>query len=176
MLALTRTTAAASRNRNGEAARTTSLLPRVADAHDAAGRWLTRVIEPVFNVAARIWMGKIFLDSGLARVANWDKQPFLFETEYKLGVLSPKAWAIVTTGAELILPVLLFIGLLTRLPALGLLVMTAFIHFVVGFANDDYLAPYHYVWMLAFGYLVIRGGGSLSVDGLLAHGRAPMAG
>ena len=55
----------------------------------------------------------------------------------------------------------------SRLPALGLLFMTAVIHFVVGYANDDYLAPYHYVWMLAFGYLVIRGGGPLSVDGFI---------
>jgi uncharacterized membrane protein YphA (DoxX/SURF4 family) len=49
--------------------------------------------------------------------------------------------------------------------------MTAFIHFVVGFANDDYLAPYHYVWMLAFGYLVIRGGGPLSADWLIGRSR-----
>ena len=147
-------------------------LGRLFDAHEAVGRVLARSVEPVFNLAARIWMGKIFLDSGLARVANWDNQPFLFETEYKLGLLSPKLWAIVTTGAELVLPVLLFVGVLTRVPALGLLGMTAFIHFVVGFANDDYLAPYHYVWMLAFGYLVIRGGGPLSVDGLIKRSRA----
>ena len=154
-----------------DSGRLSAILGRVTADHDSAGRWLTRVVEPVFNLAARIWMGKIFLDSGLARVANWDKQPFLFETEYQLGVLPPKLWAIVTTGAELILPVLLFIGLLTRLPALGLLAMTAFIHFVVGFANDDYLAPYHYVWMLAFGYLLIRGGGPLSADGLIGRSR-----
>lgn len=148
-----------------------SLIGRLFDAHEAVGRGLTKVLEPVFNLAARIWMGKIFLDSGLARVANWDKQEFLFQEEYKLGLLSPKLWAIITTGAELVLPVMLFVGLFTRVPALGLLAMTAFIHFVVGFANDDYLAPYHYVWMLAFGYLVIRGGGPLSVDGFIKSQR-----
>jgi putative oxidoreductase len=148
-----------------------SLFGRLFDAHEAAGRGLATYLEPVFNLAARIWMGKIFLDSGIARVINWKSQEFLFQEEYKLGLLSPKLWAIVTTGAELVLPVLLFVGLFTRVPALGLLVMTAFIHFVVGFANDDYLAPYHYVWMLAFGYLVIRGGGPLSLDGLIRSQR-----
>jgi putative oxidoreductase len=148
-----------------------SLIGRLFDAHEAVGRGLTKFLEPVFNLAARIWMGKIFLDSGLARVINWDKQEFLFQEEYKLGLLSPKLWAIITTGAELVLPVMLFAGLFTRVPALGLLIMTAFIHFVVGFANDDYLAPYHYVWMLAFGYLVIRGGGPLSVDGFIKSQR-----
>jgi putative oxidoreductase len=148
-----------------------SLIGRLSDAHEAVGHGLTKFLEPVFNLAARIWMGKIFLDSGLARVINWDKQEFLFQEEYKLGLLSPKLWAIITTGAELVLPVMLFAGLFTRVPALGLLVMTAFIHFVVGFANDDYLAPYHYVWMLAFGYLVIRGGGPLSVDGFIKSQR-----
>jgi putative oxidoreductase len=142
-------------------------IGRIFAAHDAVGGWLTRAAEPLFNVAARFWMGKIFLDSGLARVANWDRQEFLFETEYKLGVFSPKLWAIVTTGAELVLPVMLLLGLITRLPALGLLLMTAFIHFVVGYANEDYLAPYHYVWMLVFAYLVIRGGGPVSADGLI---------
>ena len=64
-----------------------------------------------------------------------------------------------------------FAALALAAPALGLLIMTAFIHFVVGFANEDYLAPYHYVWMLAFGYLFIRGGGPLSLDGLIKSQR-----
>jgi putative oxidoreductase len=148
-----------------------SLIGRLFDAHEAVGRGLTTFLEPVFNVAARIWMGKIFLDSGLARVAGWERQEFLFSQEYKLGFLPAKLWAIITTGAELVLPVLLFVGLFTRVPALGLLVMTAFIHFVVGFANDDYLVPYHYVWMLVFGYLFIRGGGPLSIDGFIKSQR-----
>lgn len=148
-----------------------SLIGRLFDAHESVGRGLMTFIEPVFNVATRLWMGKIYLDSGLARVANWDKQEFLFQEEYKLGLLSPKLWAIITTGAELVLPVLLFVGLFTRVPALGLLIMTAFIHFVVGAANEDYLAPYHYVWMLAFGYLFIRGGGPLSADGFIKSQR-----
>ena len=172
MHTLARPSATTARGSGGVLANFGRLAGRLAGAHDAAGVWLTRIVEPVFNLATRIWMGKIFLDSGLARVANWERQPFLFETEYKLGVLPPKLWAIVTTGAELVLPVLLFVGLFTRLPALGLLMMTAFIHFVVGFANDDYLAPYHYVWMLAFGYLVIRGGGPLSADGRMARLRS----
>jgi putative oxidoreductase len=148
-----------------------SLLGRLFDAHEAAGRGLATYLEPLFNLAARIWMGKIFLDSGLARVMGWERQEFLFGEEYKLGLLSPKLWAIVTTGAELVLPVMLFVGLFTRLPALGLLVMTAFIHFVVGGLNDDYAAPYHYVWMLVFGYLVIRGGGPLALDGFIKSQR-----
>ncbi len=148
-----------------------SLLFRLLDAHDRLGHLLAAHLEPVFNLAARIWMGKIFLDSGLARVTNWKSQEFLFGQEYKLGLFDPKLWAIVTTTCEIVLPVLLFIGLFTRLPALGLLVMTAVIHFAVGYANEDYLAPYHYVWMLAFGYLLIRGGGPISVDGLIARWR-----
>jgi hypothetical protein len=97
-----------------------SLIGRLFDAHEAAGRVLATYLEPVFNVAARIWMGKIFLDSGIARVINWGSQEFLFGTEYGLGLFPPKFWAIITTGAELVLPVLLFVGLFTRVPALGL--------------------------------------------------------
>ena len=169
MTTMTKTTgpSAAASNAGGAFA----ALGRLFDAHEALGRFLTAFVEPVFNLATRVWMGKIFLDSGLARVGNWSNQEFLFGEEYKLGLLSPKLWAIVTTGAELILPVLLFIGLFTRVPALGLLIMTAFIHFVVGGLNDDYSAPYHFVWMIAFGYLVIRGGGPLSLDGFIKSQR-----
>jgi putative oxidoreductase len=144
---------------------------RLFDAHQAAGRALALWIEPLFNLATRIWMGKIFIDSGLTRVAHWQSQGFLFEQEYKLGLLPPELWAVITTGFEIALPVLLFVGLFTRVPALGLLGMTAFIHFVVGGLNGDYQAPYHYVWMIAFGYLVIRGGGPLSIDGLIERRR-----
>jgi putative oxidoreductase len=167
MMTMTTTSGAAPRTGGG----VFSLLGKLFDAHEAVGRGLAIYLEPVFNLAARIWMGKIYIDSGLARVGNWDKQEFLFQDEYKLGLLPPKLWAIITTGAELVLPVLLFVGLFTRVPALGLLIMTAFIHFVVGYANDDYLAPYHYVWMLVFGYLFIRGGGPLSIDGFIKSQR-----
>jgi uncharacterized membrane protein YphA (DoxX/SURF4 family) len=151
-----------------------SLLGRLFDAHEAFGRAAVTWLEPIFNVFVRIWMGKIFLDSGLSRVRGWDRQEFLFGEEYKLHELelfSLKTWAIITTAAELILPVLLFVGLFTRVPALGLAIMTAFITFVVGGLNEDYSKPWHILWILLFGYLFIRGGGPLSIDGFIKSQR-----
>ena len=150
-----------------------TMIGRLFDLHHAAGRFLERVVEPVFNLGARIWIGKIFFDSGLAKLNKWREGGLqavadLFEKFHPVPPLPPKVAAVLGTGTELILPVLLVLGLFTRLPAAGLLFMAFVIEFVsartaagleAGISN-----PQHILWMFILGYLVIRGGGPLSVD------------
>ena len=69
--------------------------------------------------------------------------------------------AVMATAGELILPVMLVLGLGTRVSALGLLIMTAVIQFVV---MPDHL---HYWWMLVLGFLLSEGGSRWSMDNLL---------
>lgn len=139
-------------------------------AHASIGMWLERAAEPIFNLLVRFWMARIFFDSGIIRISTWAKQPDLFENIHPVPGLPPQIAAALTTVGELVLPVLLLCGFVTRLPALGLLAMTMVIQFVAaqtpqgienGIGN-----PQHYLWMLLLGYLVIRGGGPLSVDRL----------
>ena len=74
--------------------------------------------------------------------------------------LPPEIPAYMATVGELVLPVLLFIGLLTRLGAAGLLVMTIVIQFFVpGF--DDIQ---HYLWMIILAMLIGHGGNKASLD------------
>ena len=49
----------------------------------------------------------------------------LFAEEYKVPLLSPEIAAYLATAAESLLPMLLVLGLLTQLSALGLLAMTS---------------------------------------------------
>jgi putative oxidoreductase len=65
-----------------------------------------------------------------------------------------------TTYAEHLFPVLLVLGLATRLSALALLGMTAVIQ---NFVYPD-AWPTHLVWSVALLYLIGRGGGVWSVD------------
>lgn len=134
-----------------------------------AERWA----GPLVDLAARLLLGKIFLDSGLARVGNWSSQGFLFTHIHPVPGVPASLAAPLVTGAELVLPVLLFVGLAGRLSAAGLFVMTAVIQFVVaqtpagmenGIGN-----PVHYLWLVIAAYLVLRGPGTLSADRLLRH-------
>lgn len=153
-----------------------SLVGALAARHEAAGRAIETFAEPLFNLGLRLWMGWTFFTAGKARITGWGGQEYLFTEIHPLPVLPAKVWAIVTTAAELVLPVLLVLGLVTRLPALGLLAMAMVIQFVLGDATVGenlkgepikIAHAIHYAWMVALGYLAIRGGSTLSVDRLL---------
>jgi putative oxidoreductase len=151
------------------------LIARVFGAHASLGSWLERQVEPVFNVGVRVWMAKIFFDSGLIRVSTWEKQAGLFTDIHPVPGVPGMIAAALTTAGELALPVLLVLGLLTRLPALGLLAMTMVIQFVAAQTpqgiENGIGHPQHYLWMFLLGYLAIRGGGSLALDRILAPAR-----
>ena len=127
--------------------------------------------RPVVLLVARLWMAKVFFDSGLARVNNWGSQEFLFSNIHPVPFLPASLAAPVTTAAELVLPVLLAVGLLGRLSAGGLLVMTMVIQWVVAATpaglENGIGNPAHYFWMILLALLVVVGPGKLSLDSVL---------
>ncbi len=120
---------------------------------------------------ARLWMAKIFFDAGWSRIVNWGSQDFLFSNIHPVPFLPASLAAPVTTAGELGLAVLLAIGLLGRFSALGLLIMTMVIQWVVGATpegiENGIANPSHYYWMLLFAVLIVCGPGKLSLDQLL---------
>ncbi|MCP3969082.1 MAG: DoxX family protein [Rhodobacteraceae bacterium] len=101
--------------------------------------------------------------------------------------LLQKAVVLAGTWAEFILPVLLVIGLLTRLAALGMIgfVVVQSLTDIWGHGADagtigawfDNLSDGHILdqrafWLFLLIYLVLRGGGPLSVDALLTRRQA----
>ncbi|MEO6365539.1 MAG: DoxX family protein [Luteimonas sp.] len=88
----------------------------------------------------------------------------LFASEYMLPLIPPAPAATLAAIAEHVFPLLLLIGLGTRLSALALLVMTLVIQVFVypgAFAT-------HGVWATVLLYLIARGPGMLSLDHLTA--------
>ena len=124
-----------------------------------------RIPHDLIAIVARIGIGTTFFRSGLLKVEGWNDGTTLalFKNEYKLPLLPPELAAYIATAAELSLPMLIFSGLLTRLSAFGLLIMTLVIQiFVYPNAFDT-----HGVWAVALAYLMKYGPGRASVDHLV---------
>lgn len=77
-------------------------------------------LAPAADLLLRLYIGKVFFLSGLTKIADWNTTLFLFNDEYHVPLLPPQLAAIAGTAGELALPVLLILGLFTRLSAVGL--------------------------------------------------------
>ncbi len=122
------------------------------------------VSAPLLALCARLALGAIFFLSGRTKVEGFltvtEGAYTLFREEYKLPLLPPEVAAHLAAYAEHLLPVLLVLGLFTRLSALGLLGMTAVIQVFV--YPDAW--PTHLSWATLALYLAGRGAGALSLD------------
>lgn len=134
---------------------------------------LARIPHDLIAALARLGIGTTFLRSGLLKLDGWADGTTLtlFRDEYHLPLLPPDLAAPLAMGMELSMPVLLFLGLLTRPAALALLGMTAVIEiFVYPNAFDT-----HGVWAVALLYLIKFGPGALSLDALAGWDRPAVA-
>ncbi len=122
------------------------------------------MLMPIIDFLFRCVVAYPFFLSGLTKwtyVKNdqLDTLYFLFE-EYNVPFLPLKVAALMSTAGELILPVLLVFGIATRIGALGLFIMTAFIY------NAD-SNPHAVYWAMITFYLMIHGGGKISLDNFI---------
>jgi putative oxidoreductase len=118
----------------------------------------------MLTLAARFGIAGVFFMSGRTKVDGFlgvnDTAILLFEEEYQLPLISPVLAAHLATYAEHLFPLLLVLGLATRLSAAALLVMTAVIQFLV--YPDAW--PTHLTWAVPLLYLLGRGAGTVSLD------------
>ena len=146
------------------AARTPHSGGRWSRACDRLERWGS---DTVLALIARFAIAGIFWTSGRTKVDGWltvsDGARALFADEYRVPLLPPELAAHLAAYAEHLFPILLVLGLLTRVSALALLGMTAVIQVFV--YPDAW--PTHLSWAGLLALLVVRGGGSVSVDRLL---------
>jgi putative oxidoreductase len=115
-------------------------------------------------LVARLGIASIFFLSGRTKVEGvltiTDSARSLFETEYRLPLLPTEVAVHLATYAEHFLPVLLVLGLFTRLAALGLLGMTLVIEIFV--YPDAW--PTHLSWAAILLPLIAYGAGRFSLD------------
>ncbi|MEM7443108.1 MAG: DoxX family protein [Pseudomonadota bacterium] len=120
-------------------------------------------------LAPRIWLAIPFWDAGQIRLASFSRQPMFFQAIHPVPFLDPSTAAYLTTGAEIILPVLLVFGFFGRWAALGLAVMAATIFFIVGqtpqgMQNGIAIASEQFPWMFVGLALFVIGPGRVSID------------
>lgn len=115
----------------------------------------------------RLGIAAVFFQSGRTKVEGIftipDTTVELFRSEYALPLLPPELAAYLAAGAEHLFPVLLVLGLFTRLSAAALLGMTLVIQ---TFVYPD-AWPTHLSWAGLMLPLIALGGGRFSLDRLL---------
>ena len=130
---------------------------------------LARIPYALLGLLGRLAIGLVFWNSGRTKVQGWnifsvsDSTLFLFREEYKLPVIPPEFAALAAQVAEHVLPVLLVLGLFTRISATGLLIMTLVIQIFV--YPNAYVV--HGTWAAILLMLMKFGPGAISLDHLL---------
>jgi putative oxidoreductase len=138
-------------------------LPR--DLYLGAAALAERIPYSALALVARAATFSVFFRSGLQKLSDWNATLMLFENEYHVPVLPPHLAAYMAAGMELGLSSLVLLGLFTRAAALGLLGMVAVIQtFVYPEAWPD-----HIQWLAFMVFVIARGPGAISLDGLLGR-------
>lgn len=143
-----------------------SPLPR--RLFEAGLQVLKRIPNDFIALVARFAIAGVFWQSGQTKVDGWmlsDNAVYLFENEYKLPLVDPWIAAHLAAFAEHFFPILLVIGLASRLSALALLTMTLVIQIFV----YPGAWPTHGTWAACLLFIAARGPGIVSLDALIAR-------
>lgn len=132
-----------------------------------SGRSLAeRIPHSLVALVSRLAIANIFWRSGQTKVSGLsirEETFILFREEYKVPLLPPDLAAYLATTAEHVFPVLLIVGLATRLSALGLFGMTMVIQIFVVPGGW----PEHLLWFALLIAIIARGPGAISLDHLI---------
>jgi putative oxidoreductase len=127
-------------------------------------------LQPLALLAARVYVAAVFFRSGLTKLRDWETTLALFQDEYHVPLLPPDLAAVLGTGGELLLPVLLVLGLGGRFAAAGLSVVNVVAVLSLAEIPEAALQG-HVFWGCLLAAVLLWGPGRWSADQLL-FGRA----
>ena len=131
--------------------------------------WAERIPYALTALLSRFAIASVFWRSGQTKISGFHIRAetfVLFRDEYKVPLLPPDLAAYISTIGEHVFPVLLVIGLGSRISAAGLLVMTMVIQLFV--FPDGW--PDHILWIALLVQIISRGPGAISIDQLIWNG------
>ena len=131
----------------------------------------TLPFQSLLLLATRVYVAWQFLKSGWLKVSDWETTQFLFQDEYHTPLLPPLAAAVAGTAGELVFPVLLIAGLLSRYAATGLFVVNimavvSYSHVLLTEGFEAALGQ-HYLWGFMLLVVMVAGPGRWALDSML---------
>jgi putative oxidoreductase len=111
----------------------------------------------------RFWIAHIFWRAGRVKVKHWDATLSLFKYEYKVPIIPSDIAAYVATTFELVCPILIMLGLMTRFATVPLIFLTITIHFTYMSSHE------HVYWIFLLVTLLFKGAGPISLDGYITR-------
>lgn len=129
-----------------------------------------RIPEGLVLLLVRVSLAGVFWRSGRTKIEEGslfsisENTYFLFREEYMDVPLPSDLAAVLATFSEHLFPILLVLGLFTRLSALALLGMTLVIQI---FVYPEAWWPVHSLWAALALVLIVRGAGIVSLDEIL---------
>lgn len=124
---------------------------------------LLKPMSPYLLLMCRLWVSWIFFQSGVIKITTWDSTLFLFQYEYQVPFLPWQLAAYMGAVAEILLPIFLALGLLTRPAAFMLFTFNiiAVVSYPVLWKTGFYD---HQMWGVMLLVTLFFGPGILSLD------------
>lgn len=124
---------------------------------------------PWFDFAIRLFLAHAFWRSGWLKLSNWDTALYLATYEYPVSWLEPSTAVFIGVAIEIIAPIFLVLGFMTRVAAFPMLLLTLVVHL-------EYVSlPVNIFQMSFFLWFCIAGSGPFSLDNLFRRGLASSA-
>ena len=132
------------------------------------------ILQPLLSFGFRFYVAYVFFKSGLTKVDEQfqvtQSTKDLFAYEFNVPLLPSDVAAYLATYAELILPVLLVIGLITRKAAFALFILNAVAAYSL--AQTDFASAaghwQHIAWGAMLAMVFIYGPSKISIDSWIA--------
>jgi len=123
----------------------------------------------VLDLAIRLYVAKVFFFAGLTKIRDWSSTLALFQDEYHVPLLSPQLAAMAGTCGELIFPVLLGLGLASRVSALALFFvnLVAVISYWHVLHEAEPALAQHFYWGVLLLVTMLHGPGKLALDAVV---------
>lgn len=145
-------------------------MQKLLALHRRIGSFDAQVAEwggAVLGLALRCYIGWQFFKAGMVKLSDWEATRVLFRVEYHVPLLPPDLAAVMGAGGEIVLPLLLALGLLSRPAAIGLFMVNLMA--VLSYPQlFDFACPAavndHKYWGMLLLVLAVFGPGGLSLD------------
>lgn len=123
-------------------------------------------LSPLIDLGVRLWVARVFWNSGVESLRDWEMTVDLFTNEFHVPLLSPLMAAVLGTGVELIFPVFLALGLAGRFSA-GVLFIFNIMAVVSYPALNEIGLKDHIYWGILLLVSLLHGPGRISIDHLI---------